>query len=532
MTKKVFPSPEDVTEVHKFFGVLKSELESIDLTTMFVAINQVMRNIFRANDITKFQVFPWDLLLLLKWCYVICPQRLPDQVWQEKQFLDFFHGKFLGILKLTTSIVRLGPFLCDDEIHTTKIVRLYCYQQFWLQNPVVPDRVLRPLMIMCPRILDGGAPSKLEELFLSVSGIELQHFLELCFMLHMRTIQLEDDEPPQLVEEFFQNCRNGYPEGTISKFLSIVSGSEDELRALATTSFELNDIHFQLAEQSPFREMPIASFLGKHEETLEPKTIYYEVGPVLLDELARDFSPYLFRQQYNVRQEFTNAFGLAFEDYIARGLRAAKVEFCRENDLLQNLTSSVRKGFRPADFVVWDRSQLMLISVKSNFAHGEAKINLSSAALATRFKNDVIGGIEQILSTAHIVRDQSIALPIPDKFRTKPIFAMVVTYEELFLYDAQVVCDEFGEEHLRDFMKKLGSSSWDPALNNILFLCASSFDKWIELLARRRIKLGWISEKARHQKKRMYRDLMQKGEAVTPTTYKMPFRRFLMGPGW
>jgi hypothetical protein len=163
-------------------------------------------------------------------------------------------------------------------------------------------------------------------------------------------------------------------------------------------------------------------------------------------------------------------FGPIFEQYLARGLSHASLEFIPESELARMLPS----GSQLVDYTILGKEGSVLIDAKAVDVPDIGMISHKSEVVADKLKS-VFKAIEQGFEVAHLLRTGSLI------GASCSIFLLVVTYRDLLLGAGSEFYEALGRRRIDQFAQAYGGAHPIP-MNQVFFLSINDFDLLMEHL--------------------------------------------------
>ncbi len=416
----------------------------------FTAISIIFICIKKLHEISKRPVFeetaylPWELLYLIK--------------------IGFLEGGKNGgkvavindINKMLNQLKELGsesPFLGSGTAGgIRKFMRTLAFQQFWTQRGLSNYDLARQVIIFndCQAWNDE---------FEAITGMPIRTFLLLLVASWTRF--LEKSNPINLTPNWFAPL--GYPVETIDSFLATVSLPFDATVDYLEKHYEkTEDKLLQLTEQTPLKQYPF----------LQVGSDYYCYSPYVLQDRAKNVIYDLLKARHT--NNFTQSFGELFEQYIYRLLDECGAKYIKEESL-----KKIFPRKRVCDAIVEVGDILILLEIKGVEMHPYSQINPTNAVMTQMLKTNIIKSFEQLYEVANLLHNSGAG----DNIRgNKELFALVVTYKEMYLSDGKDVWDEFLAEPLQEYIddKKLDMNFLQ--LERIHFASVATFENIIKIL--------------------------------------------------
>ncbi len=137
------------------------------------------------------------------------------------------------------------------------------------------------------------------------------------------------------------------------------------------------------------------------------------------------------------------------------------------------------KNKRVCDAVLELEDALVLIEVKGIEMHPYAQINPTNAVLTSQLKTNIVKSFEQIYEVGNLLNNTDEGRAI---LKGKEVFAIVVTYKEMYLSDGQDLWDEFLAEPLQEYISAKNLDMKCVPLRNIFFASVNSFEGLIKVI--------------------------------------------------
>lgn len=417
----------------------------------FQTLSIVLPCIEKLHEISKKAVHenggytPWNLLYLIK--------------------IAFLEGgrngnKVAMIGDINTAlnhIIELGNesrFLNGEKGGIRKFMRTLAFQQFWFQRGIRSSDMARQLIIF-----DGSAAADLNEMFLAITGLQIRTILQMLIAAWSGFI--DGSGRTQISKEWFRPL--GCSEETLESFFRLVSLSAEETREFFERHYEnTEDKLLQLTEQTPLKQYPFLNIEDK----------YFCYSPYVLQEKIKHAIYDILKETH--RDKFTQAFGVLFENYIYRLMDENKIYYISETQL-----KYIFKNKRVCDAVLELDDALVFIEIKGVEMHPYAKINPTNAFLTQQLKTNIVKSFEQIYEVANLLNTTEEGRDI---LKGREIFAIVVTYKEMYLSDGQDLWDEFLAEPLQEYVASKNLDLTHIPLKNILFASVRSFEELVKVV--------------------------------------------------
>lgn len=416
----------------------------------FTALSIIFICIKKLHEISKKPVFeetaylPWELLYLIKIGFLEGGKN-----GEKVAVINDVNGMLNQLKELGSDSPFLGMGTAGG---LRKFMRTLAFQQFWVQRGLSNYDLARQVVIFndCTAWNDE---------FEAITGIPIRTYLQLLVASWTRF--LEKSNTVTLTPNWFVTL--GYPAGTIDSFLDTVSLPFDATGEYIEKHYEkTEDKLLQLTEQTPLKQYPF----------LQVGSDYYCYSPYVLQDRAKHVIYDLLKATH--KNVFTQSFGELFENYIYRLLDECGAKYIEE-EALRNIFPKKRV----CDAIVEVGDMLILLEIKGVEMHPYSQINPTNAEMTKALKTNIIKSFEQLYEVANLLHNCEEGRRI---CRDKELFALVVTYKEMYLSDGKDSWDEFLAEPLQEYLddKKLDISYL--LLERIHFASVATFENIIKIL--------------------------------------------------
>jgi len=427
------------------YKILRNKIRNYD------PLSIVLPCITKLHEISKKAVYenrgyyPWGLLYLIKIAFLEGGKNGNRAA---------TIGNINSALNYINELANESRFLNGEKGGARKFMRTLAFQQFWFQRPITSSDLARQLLIF-----DGDAADKLNEEFLAVTGLEIKSLLQMLVSAWSGFI--DGSGRNYITKGWFAPL--GYSEEVIESFFCLVALSVEDTKQFFERHYKnTEDKLLQLTEQTPLKQYP---FLRVNDK-------YYCYSPYVLQEKIKHA---IYDKLKDVQgSDFTQAFGVIFENYINRLMDENNLSYIPEARLKEVF---VKK--RVCDAVLELDDAVVLIEVKGVEMHPYAQINPTNAVLTTQLKTNIIKSFEQIYEIGHLLKNTDEGRAI---LKDKALFAIVVTYKEMYLSDGQDLWDEFLAEPLEAYISAKNIDSRCISLRNIFFASVKSFEELIKVV--------------------------------------------------
>lgn len=409
-----------------------------------------LRSVIDPKEITEWGGYlPWTLLLIIRWVY---QYSTPDSSLKrmELKTLNQLHNL---VWELSDSLLLEGQEKGTSDLMESFMKRTITYQTpFQIRDYEVGSSFGRQLVMFC----DLGQEFQLNEVFLSITGIELETFYELYFgcwavLQNPKAIRLNP-------EDFFTQ----FGKDNVDRFFAALSLTYEQaqhyIRSYTEGLPERKNIQFQLNEHTPLERFP---FLNVHG-------IMYAYSERLLSSAFINNACDIFRE--NNAHFSRDEFGAIFERYVERGLQYYGASYLN-GEQLKNL---LPKKTKAADFIIEHDESVIIIEAKSTEPHEVTRVYQTAESLLYSSNGNLMGNpifksLWQIITTAH-------HLKVAGRIRPEQrIYAVIVTYKDYMIGSGQVFWDNAIGKLVEE---KLKESSIENHITptDIFYLSIEDFD--------------------------------------------------------
>ena len=201
------------------------------------------------TEIDQLQKNPWLVLLLIKWVLI-------DDLYSTSGKKNITFEKFNKILQMMHdlgAIIRMP----SEYSHHILFFRNIAYQQFLYQHPLNLNCLARQ-KILFDKVSDTHF---FKQQFTNKTGLSIEHFLELGFILLCRYI---DDFKPIVTFHWFDTVESHYSDAEVQNLLKIISVDINELRIRLLKSEDKKRNSREFYEQTPFLNFPLIKLDRKY----------------------------------------------------------------------------------------------------------------------------------------------------------------------------------------------------------------------------------------------------------------------------
>lgn len=311
---------------------------------------------------------PWYLLLIVKWAFEYGRLAAPARPAREQDLIELMN-------ELHTAGDH-SEFVGKGQVSAARFMMQIAHQQFWWQRRLANWTLGRHVQLF------GALDDRrvMSAMFEAETGMKIEEFLELGVIV-WGAIQAKPDVLSFTIESFMPL---GVDSGPLTKFLSLVSRTPEELQALLSKRKRaVRSLPGQLLEQTPFVRWPI----------IRRGDRYAPVAVRVFEEALRFWPYWTLRDALD--SEFTEEFGRVLERYVGQQLRSLGLPVKGEKDLADPGADELA-----VDFCVECQEGPVLLEVKSIQPSHRIKVHPSNELLASDLKSSVVKGVVQGFATA------------------------------------------------------------------------------------------------------------------------------------
>jgi len=455
------------TESWNKFKPKRNKIRSFDKLSLIEYSTQKLHEV-ENKPITKAHGYlPWYLLFLIKLSFIYGGQKYPS----KKATINDI-GKLINMLR---NLEIENEFLKQGDISgLTKYLRILSFQQFWFQRHI--NNWDYGLQIQLFKKIKWTKYS-IESNFLRYTGISIQNFLELSFVVFCCFYESK--------EVFFITKNNLvnliYPEDIIDKYFNLISLTDVKAEKYLTNEFNrIKNVELQIYEETPLVRYPLLK-KGDRYYCYSHKLLYFSNKNFIYNYLKE-------KERGKDSNVFSESFGKALEKYIEIGIKYLNLLYFDENKLKKLFDES-----KVTDFLISFPDCSLIIESKAVEMHIMAKVHPTNQVLERSLRNSVINAVKQIYSLVKQIKEKKLK-----DLNLNNIFAFVITYRPLYLGPSQDVWKEFIENIVSAFFKKNGidQSILDPG--NIFYLNIEEFDRFVEFAINNKKNISKMLIKARN----------------------------------
>ena len=460
----------DTEPIQTSFDLVKTEIQKFKPHDIVMACIGALRRIEEEPDRTeqvqmmrKFR--PWELLLLIKWTFLYGN-------WDSQQLSSLTVPAFNNFSNLMDDL-NGNARLPTNYDHFYLFFRNISFQQFWLQEGGSQTRFARQELLFG----DLQKDHTFQREFQRITGIEIKHFIELAIMLIGRFVWQKEK---WITEDWFRNVASTYPQGTIEKFLSLLSQDLPGIRSyLNTISGRYGDLSYEYYEQTPLKRYPLLK-VGNKYHIYSVMLLMHSLQSFIYDTLRED-NP----------GAFMDKFGKIFEEYIAGGVAQFGLPYLREDTLKQELGMG-----KTVDFLIVEQDCNILIDAKGVEMAFLGMVSHRAEVVLDKARSSIVKGIEQGFEVSEKIKDKQ---NVGELEIGKENFLLVVTFKDLYAGNGERFYETVGKDKIDEIRTKY-SKDLLP-LENIYFISADDFDILVALVENDLSSLLDILKKAREDDK-------------------------------
>lgn len=428
------------------YKVLRNKVRKYETLSLVLPCIKKLHEISKKPVYDNGGYYPWHLLYLIKVAFLEGGKNGSKIATT---------GHINAALNQINDLGNESRFLNGENGGVRKYLRTQAFQQFWFQRPITSRDMARQLLIFD----DSAAAAELNNKFFAITGLEIKTFLQM--LLSAWAGFIDDSGRTHIAKGWFVPL--GHSEKVTDSFFRLVALSVEETREFFECHYEhTKDKLLQLTEQTPLKQYPF----------LQVEDSYYCYSPYVLQAKIKHAIYDILKAAHG--RDFTQVFGLLFENYIYRLMDEYNIPYIPEAKFKE-----IFKNKRVCDAVLELDDALVLLEVKGIEMQPYAQINPTNAVLTKELKTNIIKSFEQIYEVGNLLNFTTEGREI---LRGREIFAIVVTYKEMYLSDGQDLWDEFLAEPLQEYaaVKKLDLDC--IPLKNIFFASVQTFEELVKVV--------------------------------------------------
>jgi hypothetical protein len=412
---------------------------------------------------------PWILMSLCKFSLIY--NIGGEAALTEEKFVQVYNQ----VLELNLSFEENVLENSEYDFLPIKIFRVLALQQFWFQRKMTGWELGRQVILF--KEIKCSYP--VEEKFYHFTGLTIDEYLECAYMLFC-AFHGKDRKYVDYDNYLSKYLAGKFPKELYDKFFFQISKSPQEFKNFLANRLrgENNLSHFDVIDLSPFIHCPL----------IQISTGYAAISQRLYECSIKDSIYNILKA--NDGNNFCQEFGKTIQEkYIQMVLDIMKMTYYTDSQL-SKLCHDIEKR---CDFTVPCKGSTILIESKAIQVKPALRADQRNERLQNYLKKDIVKAVVQAYATASALSKNSELLS-PDQ-KTE-FYALIVTYEELFLGPGPEVWDEFLGEHIKD---KIDTSLLEKVLppDNIFFISLDVLDDLTHLVLNHDLDLSSILKAAK-----------------------------------
>ncbi|AXR68703.1 hypothetical protein [Leptospira mayottensis] len=229
-----------------YYDQIKKTVSKLDQRNLVKFIIKNIRETERILDIPKRQFDLWNLLFLLKMA-VRYSSSFPHMIIKDEHLMELH-----SLCKSLNNFIppEIGP---PNRISATKVERIFCYQQFWLQYSLIYQDIGRVIKLVEYSNFD---PANVIDFELNIS---IWHFLKYTYILFVWAKQFPETDFCDLdfISSFLED----------KEILRLITNSLkkdlDEIKAVIESNSPIGSKRLEIFEQSTLFRFPIWEIEGE-----------------------------------------------------------------------------------------------------------------------------------------------------------------------------------------------------------------------------------------------------------------------------
>ena len=401
------------------------------------------------------------ILLLLKWTFQFSEEKYP-----------YKYASRGDVLRLLKHIYKLEEeknfFMIHEGVGINKLLNVLSYQQSYLQIKVWKDSFARQNLLFH----DLKSRYSIEEVFYKKSGLTIQEFLLLIYILYLYInpdrYGLDWHYNGWINENFFNLTKGLFNESKISSFLRLLTFPTNKKSDVIQKHGKVKSYDLQPFEISIFTQYPLMLFESRiiviHRNIFNYTTNFY-----LYDYLKTIDN-----------EKFSEEFGKRLEKYVEIGLKEINIPYLTENELRNRYSGKI------VDFLV---DENILIECKAIEIEPYPNIHPDDKVIINWLKKSIIKAYcNQMLS---IVSQND-----KDEF-----WGIILTYKETHFGTGSDAWNSFLKTPTLETCKTNRYTYEKIPPENLFFIDLAVWDKLILIIKEGKASLKEILTKARENNK-------------------------------
>lgn len=428
----------------------------------FSAISMVSLCITKLHEIAKINLtespdyLPWELLFILKIAFIeggtngtktatmTDVNKLLNQMKALPTHEVFFDGTITGIYKY---------------------FRIMSFQQFIFQDKLASYDISRQIVIY------KEASDRLKQSFQNITGMSISSYLQFLIALWVSFCMKLDAQ--YITKDKFKEIGSNQQ---IDSFFDSISLDLTEVKDYLIHHYSLTENKLlQVTEQSPLKKLPLVLADNK----------YYCYSPHLLQHRITHIIYDLLKEKDG--QVFTHEFGALFENYIYKLMGTTGLNYKVEDELKQLFPDK-----RVCDALIKLDDIIVLLEIKGVEMHPSAQINPTNAIMTQQLQTSIVKSFEQLYDFTYTLHNTPEGRIICDG---KNVYAIVITYKEMYLSNGEDLWNEFLAGPLLDYIGRKGLNKDLLPPQNILFSSVKSFEFLTKILIQDNSVLSGLIQK-------------------------------------
>ncbi|AVQ13050.1 Transglycosylase [Leptospira santarosai] len=425
----------DQEDVIVYYEQIQKFVSKLDQRNLVKFIIKKIRETERIIDISKRKFDLWNLFFLLKMA-VRYGSSFPQMIIKDEHLVGL-HNLCRGLNNFVPP--EIGP---PNYISATKVLRLICYQQFWLQYNLIYQDVGRVIKLIEYSELD---PASIIDSELNIST---QHFLKYTYVLFVWVKQFPQtdffdlDAVSSILEDkqMLKSITNSLKKDLI------------EMKAVIESSSPIESKRLEAFEQSTLFRFPIWEIEGE----------LYLVSTKLLEKFILHF---LIEKLSRISSfETENCLSKGFEKYIELYLLEGREKYLSEESVRNKY--SLSEGKKVTDFLITSSYGNIYLECKAILVQPLTKVFPKSEVLIKSYKDSIIKALVQGIDTDSYEK-------INSKMKK---YILIVTLEDTYFGSFYDTYDEFIKDGLIKYYPGYESAVASFGFDKIFIISISDYE--------------------------------------------------------
>ncbi|AVV80805.1 hypothetical protein [Leptospira santarosai] len=418
-----------------YYEQIQKIVSKLDQQNLVKFIIKKIRETERILDISKRHFDLWNLLFLLK-IAVRYGSTFPHMIIKDEHLTEL-HNLCRSLNNLVPP--EIGP---PNNISATKVLRLICYQQFWLQYNLIYQDIGRVIKLVEYSDLD---PASIIDFELNIST---RHFLKYMYILFVWAKQFPQTDffDLDVVSSFIEDKE------MFKLIVNSLKENFNEMEAVIEKNSPIESKRLEIFEQSTLFRFPIWEIEGKLY-IISTKLLEKSILHFLVEKLSRNSS-----------FETENCLSNGFEKYIEMYLLEGGERYLSEKNV--RIKYNLSEGEKVTDFLITTSFGNVYLECKAIIVQPLTKVFPKSDVLIKSYKDSIIKAIVQGIDTDSYAKINS----------EVKRYILIVTLEDTYFGSFYDTYDEFIKDALIKYYAGYESAVASFGFDKIFIISISDYE--------------------------------------------------------